>query len=106
GRGAGHEEVLAAAGDLVRYGQDLLGGLAGAEDDLREASSQGPVVIDLGEAKVLVGQALQAFRGLLGRHTPVPDRLHQRAEVPGIHVVVKVAPPLTNGEPTIDYRVC
>ena len=55
--------------------EDLLSGLAGAEDDLREAFAKGPVMVDLREAEVLEGQQPEAVGGLSGRG---PARPHAR----------------------------
>ena len=85
GDGARDEEVLAAAGDLLRDRDDLRGGLTRAEDDFGEPTAQRAMVVHLGEAQVLVGQALQPLGRLLERHASVADRPQQRFDVPGIH---------------------
>ena len=50
--GAGDEERMAAPTICWRCGK-LIGRFAERRDDLREALPDGPMVIDLGEAKVL-----------------------------------------------------
>ena len=80
---AGHEHVLAAGGDPLDDGRDLLRRLAGPEDGLREAAAERPVVVDLGEAEVLVGQASAGAprpprRGLT---SSVANGLQERFEV-------------------------
>ena len=59
---------------------DLLRGLARPEDRLREAAAQRPVVVDLGEAQVLVGEGLQALGRLLGRDGARAHGVEQVAE--------------------------
>jgi hypothetical protein len=70
--------------DGVSDARDLVRGLAGPEDDLRESLTRGSVMIDPGEAEVLngglIGQQLgPGFR--VGRvQASLSDRVEQRAK--------------------------
>ena len=83
--GAGHEHALAAAGDALHDGQQLLRALAGAEDGLGKAPAQRAMVVHLGEPEVLEGQALEALQGLLGRNTPLPHFVEEVPQGLGTH---------------------
>jgi len=50
---AGDEDVVAVARHAADDADDLLGALAGCEDDFGVTLAQGAVVVNLGEAQVL-----------------------------------------------------
>ncbi len=54
--GAGDEQRVAAGGDALGDGGNLVGRLAGAEDHLRESLAEGAVVIDAREPQILEGK--------------------------------------------------
>ncbi len=56
---ASREDALAVRREPLQYLDDLIDGLALAENDLRHAVAQMPMVVQLGESDVLVGQRLQ-----------------------------------------------
>ena len=85
GGGARHQHALAARGHALDDRHDLLGSLAGAEHRLGEAASQCAMVVDLGEAEVLVGERRQAARRLVGAHPPVPHALEKLLDAARIH---------------------
>lgn len=60
------DEPLGDLGDLRRC-------LPNPEDDLRQSFTQSPVVIDLGEAEVFVGQKAQGLYCLVNADPTVPD---------------------------------
>ena len=85
GRGPGHDDVLALAGDAVHDGGDLLGRFALAEHRLGKAAAEGPMVVDLGKAQILVGQGAELVGGLIGRNPTRLDGLEQLPEGLGVH---------------------
>jgi hypothetical protein len=52
-RRSGHEQAMPRRDDPLGDARDLLGALAGSEDDLREPLTDGPMVIDPSEPEVL-----------------------------------------------------
>jgi len=85
--GAGRQHGALALGETVHDPRHLLNGLALAEDDLREAAPQGPVVVDLGKPEVLERQVAQAVGGLAGREPAGADGLQQFKESTIIHPI-------------------
>ena len=63
----------------------LLGGLAGAEHGLGAAGAERAVMIDLGEAEVLVGQPAQPRHRRLHVEPPGPHVVEQSRERLAIH---------------------
>ena len=80
----GDEQVRALPNDLAGDLQDLVGRLAQAVDDLRDAFPELPVVIDLGEIEVLVGVIPEVLEGLFGGQTVFIDLLEDVFET-GFH---------------------
>jgi len=81
----GHEDALAPSRDPLHDGDHLLRGLPAAEHGLGKAPAQGPMVVDLGEPQVFVGQRGQALGGRLGSQGAVAHLLEQVLEASRIH---------------------
>jgi hypothetical protein len=65
--------------------RDLLGRLPLAEDDFREALPQQPMMIELGEAEVLIGEMAKPSENLVQRHLSPPKSEQQLPERPLVH---------------------
>ena len=65
GGGAGGENGDAAGGHVGEDFGDLFGGLAGGVDDLRQASAEAAMVVDLGVAEVFKREGGELGRGLV-----------------------------------------
>ena len=85
-RGAGGEDVLVAVVDhALRDGHDLGGGLAGAEDRFGAAAPQEAVIVDPGEAEVVVREPLESRGCGLGVEAAGADLLQHPPQVLTIH---------------------
>ena len=80
-----HERPLAPCGDPRNDCFDLFGRFARPVDSLREAPAERAVMVDLGEAQILVGQCREAVDGLLRRDAAGADGLEQLFEALRIH---------------------
>ena len=80
-----HQDGLALGGHSPHDGDDLGDAFPFAEDHFGEAAAELPVVVDLGEAEVLVGESLQPPQRLVGGHPPGSDALEDLLQLAGVH---------------------
>src|SRR5262249_36001778 len=76
-RQAGDQAVAPRRRQPTGHGDDLVGRLSLAEDDLGKAVAQAPVVVQPREAEVLVGQRTETIEGLVDLALAAPDGLEQ-----------------------------
>jgi len=65
---AGHQDIFIVIHHPLHDSQDFGGLFALTEDDLGEASSQVPVMVDTGESQVFKGQCFKLLKGLVNRY--------------------------------------
>ena len=84
------EEVVPGVDDRTADRRNLIGGLSGAEHDLRSTLPQRPVVIDASKAKILEGASSQngfeLIVGVVDTHRAVAYVFEDRAKLIVIHV--------------------
>jgi hypothetical protein len=93
GRGARDENTAGAFGEAGGDLSGLFGGLAHREDGLREGVAEGAMVVDLGEADVLVGEETQLLDGGFDACRAARDALEEITKL----LLVDLGPPLAGG---------
>ena len=95
---ARHQDLVVALGKMAGNRDYLVRLLALAENHLREAAAQGPVMIQRGEAaEILVGKAAELGQSRVDIQPSAPDSLQEEPETLdlraafGIHVAVGLA---------------
>ncbi len=83
---AGGEDVRAGGGGAGEDLGDLLGRFAFGVDDLRDAEAQAAMMIDAGEACVLVGHGAEALERGLRRERAGAHGFEQCEDIVPIHV--------------------
>ena len=78
--GTGDQEALAAGSEAFGDDGDLLGSLAETEDDLGEAGAERAVMVERGEAHVLIGEVAQASESVVYGEGAAFERLQQFSE--------------------------
>ena len=83
--GAGGENGVVVGGEFFGDLTDLVGGFAGAEDDLRMTAAQGAMVVEGGKGKLLKGKRAEAGEGFGNRGFAFGDVGEEGFELIGGH---------------------